>query len=88
MSQFDSLKATCYLRVARGPRRFLFNATTRPSAAPLTSGPYGDPLPTRQFKLVLDLPAALFAAIDGTVKVEVPASALAEVIQADAEVPE
>lgn len=88
MSQSDNrrAKAVCYLRVARGTRGFVFNATTKPSSAPLNTGGYGaEPLVTRQFKLVLDLPLSAFNAVDGTVEVDVPEDVLEEVIRAQAE---
>ena len=74
------MKATCYLRVARGERGFVFGVTSRPSTAPL-----GD-IVTRQFKLVLDLPESMFRSVDGLIEVSVPENALAT-ITAEAEEP-
>lgn len=81
------MRAVCYLRVAKSARGFVFNATTKPSAAPLSSGsgPYADPLVTRQFKLVLNLPDAAFNVVDGAVEIDVPEELLQEVVRVEAE---
>lgn len=73
-------RATCYLRIAKGPRGVKFAATAKPSADPLRtgSGYQADSLPTRQIKLVLDLPEDFFGP-DATVTVAVPTEA-AEVL--------
>jgi hypothetical protein len=68
------MKATCYLRIAKGPRGFKFIATSKPSADPIKTGSYADALPTRQIKLQLELPPGFFGP-DATVDVEVPEGA-------------
>lgn len=66
-------RATCYLRIAKGPRGTKFAATGKPSAEPLRSGSglNAESLPTRQIKLVLDLPEDFFGP-DATVNLTVP----------------
>ncbi|HET6867724.1 MAG TPA: hypothetical protein VFH80_17530 [Solirubrobacteraceae bacterium] len=79
------MKAICYLRVARSPRGFVFGVTGKPSASPLTTGSYNDPLVTRQFKLVLNLPDNAFRGLDGEIAIDVPEHVLTEVVRAQAE---
>lgn len=78
------MKAVCYLRVAKTDRGdFKFGVTTTPSNAPLIGS---QQLPTRQFKIVLNLPKDAFTGIDGSVEIDVPEGALQEVVRL--EIPE
>lgn len=77
------MKATCYLRVGKTARGIIFNATRKPSVSPLNSGSYGHDVPTRQFKLVLNLPDDLFKGYDGEIRVDVPPEALEAVASAE-----
>lgn len=76
------MKAVCYLRIAKGPRGFKFNATTKANRDPIKgSGYQADSLPTRMIKLRLDLPDDLFGP-DATVDVEIPSTAVQVLIEA------
>jgi hypothetical protein len=79
------MKAVCYLRVAKTDRGFTYGATSKASTAPLVQGNWQ--LPTRQFKLVLNLPDNAFNAVDGSVEIDIPSSALTEVIRVEVEEP-
>lgn len=70
------MKAVCYLRIAKGPRGFKFNATTKANRDPIKgSGYQADSLPTRMIKLQLTLPDNIFGP-DATVDVEIPSTAV------------
>lgn len=77
------MKATCHLRIGKGSRGLVFGITAKQSASPITMGSYD--IPTRQIKLVLDLPDDFFGP-DATAEVKVPESAIQ--IVADVEAPE
>jgi hypothetical protein len=72
------MKATCYLRIASGPRGYKFAATAKPSAQPISAG-VGDALITRQIRLDLDLPPDFFRSAQVAVEVPDGAGELIEV---------
>lgn len=76
------MKAVCYLRVAKGPRGFKFNATTKANRDPIKSGSgyQAESLPTRLIKLRLDLPDDIFGP-DATVDIEIPSTSVQVLIE-------
>jgi hypothetical protein len=82
------MKATVYLRVAKGPRGPKFAATTKPSRAPLTTGGWNEKhLPTVAFALLLNIPDEAFDQAGQVIaEIDVPAEQLsiaAEVVPRD-----